>query len=213
MLIFLDSCTGIIVWYKFIPSETKLEYLEGLLFLEENGYTILSVTLDGRRGIASIFKQYPTQYCQFHLQQTILKKVTRNPQTECGKALKYIATHCIKERWSEDCFTNQIIQLLETYSSFLKERNESGEYIHRSIRSAFRTIKTVLPYLFTYQHYSSLSIPNTTNHIDGGVNTKLKELVRLHRGMRVDRRNVLIEVLLRSLRKRGKRNTRDIKKN
>ena len=60
-------------------------------------------------------------------------------------------------------------------------------------------IRLALPYLFTYQDYPNLNIPNTTNHIDGGINPKLKELNRKHRGMRIDRRNKLLVKLLYNL--------------
>jgi hypothetical protein len=54
--------------------------------------------------------------------------------------------------------------------------------------------------LFTFQEYPELNIPNTTNHIDGGINTKLKDLNRRHRGMRQDRRNKLLTNLLYNLK-------------
>ena len=39
--------------------------------------------------------------------------------------------------------------------------------------------------LFTFQQYPRLNIPKTTNHIDGGINTKLKDLNRRHSGDRI----------------------------
>lgn len=57
-----------------------------------------------------------------------------------------------------------------------------------------------MKYLFTFQHYPALKIPNTTNDIDGGVNTKLKDLVRRHRGMNIQRRNKLLVKLLYNLK-------------
>jgi len=66
-------------------------------------------------------------------------------------------------------------------------------------KSALSGIKLALPYLFTCQDFPSLNIPNTTNHVDGGVNPKLKELNRQHRGMRIDRRNKLLVKLLSGL--------------
>jgi len=53
--------------------------------------------------------------------------------------------------------------------------------------------------LFTYQEFPNQNIPNTTNHVDGGVNTKLKDLVKRHRGMKIERRNKLLGNLLYNL--------------
>jgi hypothetical protein len=89
---------------------------------------------------------------------------------------------------------------LARISTIFAEKNENNQYVHRSLRSALFGIKLALPYLFTYQDFPELKIPNTTNHVDGGVNTKLKELNRQHRGMRRDRRNKLLVRLLYNLK-------------
>lgn len=196
LLVFSDSNTGTVLWFEFIESETKTEYLEGLRFVQEKGIEILSVTIDGKTGIKEVFRQYPVQVCQFHVQKRILTRTTQNPQTECGKELKYIATHFINQRWDERQFTENILNNLKKYQGFLSEKNESNQYVHRSLRSAFYGIKLALPNLFTFQKYKNLNIPNTTNHIDGGINPKLKRLVDEHRGMNRKRRNVLISNLL-----------------
>jgi hypothetical protein len=210
LLLFLDSTTKQIVWYKFIQTETKFEYQEGLSFLLQNKYQIYSVTLDGKKGIKEVFlkQNIPVQICQFHFQQTILRKTTLNPKSDLGRYLKYLATNFIKDRWQQWHLDLYYELLSNIYKEFLNERNDKQQFRHRRLRSAMRSIKTSSQYLFTYQKSSStsitsttLKIPNTTNHIDGGVNTKIKELVRLHRGMSIQRRNKLIEVLLVSLGK------------
>ncbi len=42
-------------------------------------------------------------------------------------------------------------------------------YTHPKIRAAYRSLRTNLPYLFTYKNYKYLSISNTTNALEGGV--------------------------------------------
>lgn len=196
LLIFSDSNTGRVLWFKFIESETKSEYLEGLRFLKEKGVKILSVTIDGKTGIKDVFRHLPVQVCQFHVQKTILKKTTLKPQTECGKELKHVSMSFINQRWSKDKFEKEILTLLQKHQKFLKEKNENNQYQHKNLRSAFYTIKLALPNLFIHQEHKNLNIPNTTNHIDGGINPKIKRLVDLHRGMKIERRNVLISNLL-----------------
>ena len=61
LLIFYDSISDKVIWHKFIQSETKAEYQEGLDYLLKLGFEIQSVTVDGRRGIAGVFKDYPVQ--------------------------------------------------------------------------------------------------------------------------------------------------------
>jgi len=210
-MIFTDSITGRVLWFKFITSETKLEYLEGLLFLLKRGFTILSVTIDGKRGIPAVFSSktlgqqgivcepIPIQLCQFHVQKRISTLLTNHPQTDAGKQLKQINDNFIKNRLTEQQLGRTLGLYVRMNYNFLIERNEQGEYKHIRIIRALKTYHRSFKYLFTYQDYPNINIPNTTNHIDGGINTKIKELVRQHRGMSLGRRNKLIAILLNSL--------------
>jgi hypothetical protein len=198
----MDAWTGQVLWFKFIESETKYEYQEGLKYLEYLGFIIESVTIDGKAGIPVIFSKYPIQICQFHVQKNILKRTTRKPKTECGVMLKHLANEFIKDRWTEQEFKTIYNQIKKDFKEFLNQRNENNQFQHRQLRSAMRGIQLALPYLFTTMNYPLLHIPNTTNHIDGGINPKLKALVRDHRGMSISRRNKLLEELLWSLGKK-----------
>ena len=52
-----------------------------------------------------------------------------------------------------------------------------------------------LPYLFTYQKYPDFNIP-TTNHLDGGCFSPLKDLLRVHRGIGVKiKRKLIVDFL------------------
>jgi hypothetical protein len=68
-------------------------------------------------------------------------------------------------------------------------------YTHKRLRSAYRSLKINLPYLFTYQKYSELNIPNTTNSLDGCF-AYLKELVRVHRGINKTLKRKIIQEIL-----------------
>jgi len=75
------------------------------------------------------------------------------------------------------------------------KKNEQGEFVHRKLRSAVRSLKSNLPYLFAYQTYPELNIPNTTNSCDGSF-AHWKQKVKIHRGLRQHRRNKMIDLLL-----------------
>ena len=199
LLIFFDSISRQVVWHKFIQSETKENYLEGLNFLLEKGFEILSVTIDGRRGIPVVFRKYPVQVCQFHIQKRIRTLLTQNPRSDAGKELKEINSIFIQNRLTEKELGKTLALYCRRNYHFLIEKNDQGKYKHNRIIRALKTYKRNLKHLFTYQEYLDRNIPNTTNHVDGGVNPKLKELNRKHRGMRIDRRNKLLVKLLYNL--------------
>ena len=86
------------------------------------------------------------------------------------------------------------------YQFFLKEKTinpitRRWFYTHKRIRSAYRSLKTNLPYLFIYQKYTELKIPNTTNSLDGYF-SNLKTLLRIHRGLTKKRRFKVISEIL-----------------
>ena len=174
---------------------TCLKEAEGL------GYKYKSFTVDGRKGIIEMLgREYPgipIQYCQFHQKKTIRKYLTKEPKTECGQEL--IAFLKPITRYSKAEFEKDINSIEESYKEFLSERNDQGRYKHRKIRSALRSLKRNLPYLFTYreERYKHLNIPNTTNACEGYF-SQLKRKVRRHCGLNRNRLIKLIEKLLLS---------------
>jgi hypothetical protein len=98
------------------------------------------------------------------------------------------------------------IKLLEKWyqkwETLLKEKtiNQNTKkwfYTHKKLRSAYRSLKTNLPYLFTYQEKQNrhLKIPNTTNLLDGFF-SHLKDTLRVHRGLNIKRKIKIIETII-----------------
>ena len=55
------------LWWTFCKTETTSVYLEGKIYLEQLGYTILSVTGDGFGGLRQAFFGIPFQMCHVHI--------------------------------------------------------------------------------------------------------------------------------------------------
>ena len=185
------------LYWQYIQSETLAELSRGLDQLKELGYVLESVTLDGRRGMIQLFEvRYPglpIQLCQFHQAQIIRRYTTNNPKTACGAALKSLMG--LLTYIDPQDFEERLNQLHKQYDSFLKEKNDEGRFKHRRLRSAFRSLKTNMPYLFTHQKHLMLNIPNTTNSCDGSF-AHWKQRLKIHRGLNPERRNKMINFLL-----------------
>lgn len=139
------------------------------------------------------FPGIPVQLCKFHQCKTITKYITKNPKSGCGQALKDLM---FTLRYSyRTTFEYHLNEITEQYQEFLEERNENNEYKHRRIRSAIRSLKTNMPYLFQDEDFPDFHIPPTTNSCDGYF-SHLKSKVRLHRGIEHNRKKKLIEQLL-----------------
>ena len=178
--------------------ETKLEYLLLRQKIEALGYVIQAVVLDGRRGIPSVFKGIPVQICHFHQWKIVKKYLTTRPKLDSHKALLAIARLIAKS--AEADMRVMLARFEEEYRSDLNEKHLCSHcgkpvYTHRKLRSAYRSLTTNLPFLYTYQKYPELNIPNTTNSLDGTWNA-LKTHVNVHRGLRLDRRFKIIRAYL-----------------
>ena len=85
---------------------------------------------------------------------------------------------------------------------FLNERtiNESTQksfYTHKKLRSAYRSLKNNLPWLFTWYDNYDLKIPNNTNAIDGHF-SDLKNKLRNHNGLSLERKKKFIDEFLKA---------------
>jgi hypothetical protein len=182
-----------------IPSETIAVIDAGLCVLDKASYKFKSFTIDGRRGVIKLLQArypgIPIQLCHFHQTQIIRRYTTNQPKTNCGKELKQLMCSITTSNQIE--FQNAFSILQIKYQEFLKERNENRQFVHRKLRSAFRSLKTNLPHLFTHKNYSKLNISNTTNSCDGSF-AHWKQKLKIHRGLRKHRRDKMANFLIKN---------------
>lgn len=142
------------------------------------------MTVDGKRGLFNVFKDYPVQMCHFHQKRIVQRYITLHPKLEASQELKKIMSRL---KYSDESRFQKSLEVWHLkYKDFLNETTihpESGKvsFTHKKLVAAYRSIKTNLPYLFTYKKLDK-SIPNTTNLIEGGVFSPLKILIKIHRG-------------------------------
>lgn len=183
-----------------MPYETNAEYLAGVQELEAKGWRILGIVCDGRRGLPQLFHGIPVQICQFHQLQIITRYITRHPKLPAGNELRDIALLLTKT--DEASFSYWLQEWHKKWGEFLTEKSfdikrKQFRFTHRRLRSAYQSLKTHLPHLFTHHRHKALNMPNTTNALDGSF-SHLKEKIRLHRGLKISRKLKLINQLLSS---------------
>jgi hypothetical protein len=153
---------------------------------------------DAKRGSKEVFSDRVVQICQYHQQQILIRYLTTKPKTEAGEELKALADSLTLQ--DERSFTRLLELWHERWWGFLKERTFTPDgrhwwYTHRRLRAAYRSLKTNLPYLFTYQKYPELQIPNTNNSLEGYFG-RIKQLLNNHHGLKRWRRYKLVEAVL-----------------
>lgn len=187
------------IWWNEVPSEKVIHYHYGRKILEERGWRFTAAVIDGRRGLATVFKDIPVQVCHFHQLKIITRYLTRRPKTVAGAELRQLALTL--SRTDEQTFTKALTEWEKRWQRFITEKTRPlgtnrWHYTHKNVRSAFLSLKRNLLNLFTYLRHPHLNIPNTTNTIDGYF-ASVKKKVAAHHGLRKDRRYKLISELLK----------------
>jgi Transposase, Mutator family len=185
------------IHWQDIETERLVDVDAGLRHLKAQGWIFSSVTIDGRKGFVSLIKKHfphaPVQMCLFHQKATIRRYLTGKPKTLCAKELHALVAFL--GHISETLFMDCLADLQTRYAHFLKERNDAGQFMHRRLRSALRSLRSNAPYLFTHLNAQGIHIPTTTNSCDGSF-AHWKAKVKIHRGLKQERRNKMIRFLL-----------------
>jgi hypothetical protein len=197
-LVFRDPHNRKNIYCHKVYTETVADYQRARQNLEDQGVKFKAIVIDGRPGVRDVFSDIPVQMCHFHQKAIINRYLTRNPKLEAGIQLrKIVMTLC---NTNETLFVEDLHQWHKQWQSFLKERTVNPDtkrwhYTHKRLRSAYRSLKNNLSYLFTFHRYPELNIPNTTNSLDG-LFSHLKDCVRIHRGLKIDLKTKLIIAFL-----------------
>lgn len=186
------------LYWQEITTESKFVYEEARRYLENNGFHIQAVVVDAKHGTKEVFSGLIVQICQYHQQQIVQRYLTSNPKTEAAQELKEISNSLPVQNKPD--FSKALERWYAKWRELLAERTYSPDgkhwwYTHKRLRSAYRSLHINLPYLFSYQDYPELHIPNTNNSIEGYF-SKLKQLLNNHHGLKKWRRYKLIESIL-----------------
>ena len=196
VLVLKDSISNEILIWKHIETEQIKDYKYLIDKLIDKSFTVLGVIVDGKRGLFRALEDYPVQMCHFHQKMILQRYLTRKPKLDASKDLKKIISRLTST--TQTRFENKLDLWYQEYEDFISEKSinpNTGkeQYTHRRLMVAYKSLKKILPYLFTYKNYPDRNIVNTTNALDGGVFTQLKKLTKLHQGMSRSLKTKLID--------------------
>jgi hypothetical protein len=145
------------------------------------------------------------QRCLVHVQRNIRTHITANPRTDAGKALRKLSLDLTRVKTPEqaaawlvglNAWHQLYAPLIEakTYASdpgairpTWARANSTWWWTHGRLRKAYNLLAVLVKrgHLFTFldPDFMDLGIASTTNHIEGGTNAQIKDLLRRHRGM------------------------------
>ena len=156
------------------------------------------VVSDGGTGFAKALKKvWPKakhQRCIFHVFCQVKRYTTSRPNTMAGIELYSISKDLltIKNKQEAKLWTNRFIKWIKKYQEFLSEmtidergnKRPTHERLLKAERSLLKLIKenTIFTYL-DEELNAEFSAPATNNRIEGGINSRLREMLRNHRGL------------------------------
>lgn len=200
VMLFKDSLTKENLLKYYVKTETNALYIQGINELKSLDFQIIAIVCDGRKGLVQPFDNIPVQMCQFHQSAIIRRYLTKKPKLKAAQELMEVVD--LMKQTDKESFVGALNLWFDTWEQFLNERttnpiNGKSFYTHKRLRSAYRSLKNNLPWLFTWYDNSELNIPKTTNAIDGHF-ADLKNKLRNHNGLSKQRKIKFIDGFLKA---------------
>ncbi|MDB5204313.1 MAG: family transposase [Candidatus Taylorbacteria bacterium] len=189
------------IYWRFAPYESYKYWLEFLASFREPEIIIM----DGQKGLfaaaKTLWSDVPIQRCQFHVIAFALQYLGRKPKEEVGKELIDILYRLkdAKTLAERDCWIFLYKMWEKKWEIILSSKNAYGNFQYPRLRSTRLIIRRALPNLFTFLDH--VDAPNTTNLVEGWVNSAIAEALRMHRGLRVYEKKALVSILLSKLKR------------
>jgi 5S rRNA maturation endonuclease (ribonuclease M5) len=200
VMLFKDSYTKENLLKYYVKHETNALYILGIEELKSQGFEVVGIVCDGRKGLIQSFNGIPVQMCQFHQSAIIRRYLTKKPKLSAAKELISIVD--LMKKTDKESFVGALDLWFIKWKDFLNERTlnsitNKSFYTHKRLRSAYRSIFNNLFCLFTWYDFIELDIPNTTNAIDGHF-ADLKNKLRNHNGLSQKRKMKFIDEFLKA---------------
>jgi hypothetical protein len=194
ILLAIDGLTGAVLYLEFIRHEALEDYRTAIASIENRGYCIKGIVVDGMRSLFSEFARYPMQMCHFHMISIIRRYLTKNPRLKAARELKRVVFTITDT--DKDTFVREYQKWKADYSDTINRRSVSkrtgcSHYTHKRLRTAMHSVDFYLPYLFTFQREDCAGMPNTNNKIEGTF-TDLKKNLNVHSGLSKENRKRFI---------------------
>lgn len=205
------------VGWIFTPRESYSSWCIFFNELKKQGVYPAFLVCDGQRGLLkAIHEVWPDtviQRCLIHIIRQARTWLTQKPKTRAGCELLILVRllTTVTTEAQEIIWTKAYEEWRQKHTSFLKEKtrhpahNKKWWYTHRRMRAVRSLLTNSLPYIFTFIDHPQ--VPKTSNHVEGGINSRIKDLLRIHRGLRPHHQQIMIAWFLAT--KQGQKPTQN----
>lgn len=197
LMVIKDVLRNEFLWHKYVRNETIAQYVEGISWLEQNGFKIYGAVIDGMRGLAQALYPIPVQMCQFHQILITRRYLTQESDLDASCELLELVKNITK--MDKEGFVGAFNEWQEKFKDVLNERVQDKRikrytppYMRPRLRSAYLSLKRNMSLLWTFYDHPETGLPNTNNALEG-VFSDLKSKVRAHRGISKENRKKLLD--------------------
>ena len=197
LMVIKDALRNKVLWHKYVYNETINQYMEGISWLESQGFKIYGIVIDGMRGLAQALYLIPIQMCQFHQILITRRYLTQEPDLNASCELLSLVKNITQ--MDKESFIGAFNEWHDKYKDVLNERihdkrikRHTPPYMRPRLRSAYLSLKRNMPLLWTFYDHPETGLPNTNNAIEG-LFSDIKSKLRAHRGISKDNRKKLLD--------------------
>lgn len=217
VLVIFDRLRRATLSWFYVVRESYSGWRDIFFELKMQGVEPEVIVCDGQKGlIKAIYEVWPQtiiQRCLIHISRQAKTWLTQNPRTEAGQELRLIVKKLtdIKTETEKNIWLKSFDDWQKKYDDFLKEKTrhpiieKHWWYTHKKLRAVRSLLKNSLNNLFVY--LDDPRVPRTSNDVEGGINSRIKDLLRIHRGLIPRHQKVLTSWYL--AKRQGQKPTRN----
>lgn len=194
-----------VVAWLWVPHEST-EYWSGLLrLLPAPRYVVCDGQKGMLRAIANVWPDTVIQRCRFHIWLRVKKHLGLHPRLVAEQELLQLGKDVLCEVNTKDQAHRWKRSLQAWYirhQSIVNERvtitdpklyAKKWRYAHKSLRNTYLILHDHVDDILQSSFHPNPRLPSTTNHIEGGINSQIRTLLKAHRGMPIHHQQKLTE--------------------
>lgn len=210
LLVCCDGMSGHVLAWRWCGKENSQDYMALFRRITRLYGEPKLLVSDGMRGLPTAVREaWPhclSQRCLEHVRRDCRTDLTLQPRTEAGLELKPIAGMLarIGDRASASLFLQALNAWYERWGKWIQERTEnrpgtpgydptapSSWWTHKRVRECHRRLQRLSNNGELFRFLDSQlveeigvgALPCTSNRLEGGINSPIKNMLRNHRGM------------------------------
>jgi len=207
LLIVRDS--QFVLGFRWAESENFEDYYELLKSLKEPKFVICDGDSSITKAVGRLWKNAEIQRCLVHITRSAERKLGKRSPCRINHLFRHHIKklHSIKTIKKSQNWLNRFDELYEEHKDFIEQKTpvvdpETGEVLrfyrtHKNVFSVYNMVKNLIKKNMLFLYLEN-EIPNNSNRLEGGINFPLKNLLRCHRGLPLERQKRMFEWYLLS---------------